>query len=190
MTTRTRFIAAALLATASAFALAKPPSPFERLITQILAQLDQQSESDQRIIDQTIALRKNLQKAEDDRARNQLPVARDAALSREAFVAANQMIATPQRTKLIFDSFLRNTLDRQEDILRQSVDGPAATRLATSRLAAQTKARQAVLADLRHDIQSLRKFPTSKERISFLADNVQLIANAVGQRSGAAVPQP
>lgn len=190
MTTRHKFAAAAVLITLSTVALAKAATPFERLISQIIAQLEQQSESDQKIIDQTIELRNSLQEAEETRAANHFPTARDSAVEREALIAANEMIAQPQRTKLVFDSFLRNTLDREEELLQQAIDGPAATRLTTARLAAQTKARKAVLQDLRRDVESLRKFPTAKERIGFLVENVQLIANAVQQRGALPAPQP
>lgn len=190
MITRNRLIAAAVFVTLSAVAVAKSATPFERLISQIIAQLEQQSESDQRLIAQTVTLRKSLQAAEDARARDQFPIARDAVLGRETLVATNEMIANPQRTKLIFDSFLRTTLERQDELLQQAVAGPATTRLTTARLAAQTKARQAVLKDLRRDVESLRKFPTSKERLNFLVENVQLIANAVKERGAVVAPQP
>lgn len=190
MTIRNKLIVAVVLLTISTLALAKSATPFERLISQIIAQLEQQSESDQRLIAQTVTLRKSLQAAEDTRATNQFPVARDAALGHETLVAANEMIANPQRTKLILDAFLRTTLERQDELLQMAVAGPATTRLTTARLAAQTKARQAVLKDLRRDVESLRKFPTSKERLNFLVENVQLIANAVKERGAIAVPQP
>lgn len=179
MSTRPKFILAAVLITVSTLALAGEDSAFDRLIAQILAQLEQQSESDQRIIAQTVALRQKLQAAENKLAANQFTVARDDAMLRDSLIAANEMIANPQRTKLLFDSFLRASLEHQEAILQNAIDGPAATRLSTTRLAAQTKARQAVLKDLRRDVESLRKFPTSKERLSFVVQNVQLIANAV-----------
>ena len=190
MTTRNSLIVAAVLLAISTLALAKGPTPFDRLISQIIAQLEQQSESDQRLIDQTITLRKSLQAAEDRRSTNQFPVSRDSVLAREALVAANEMISNPNRTKLLFDTFLRNTLDRQEELLQLAIEGPATTRLTTARLAAQTKARKAVLSDLRRDVESLRKFPTSKERLNFLVENVQLIANAIKERGAVPVPQP
>ncbi len=188
MTTRNTLLIAAAAVAISTLALAKSATPFERLISQIIAQLEQQSESDQRIIAQTIQLRESLQKAEIERAARQFPITRTNALGRDTLVAANEMIASPQRTKLIFDSFLRTSLEHQEQLLQQAIDGPAATRLTTSRLSAQTKARQAVLKDLRRDVESLRKFPTSKERLSFLVENVQLIANAVKERGAAGAP--
>ena len=179
MTTRAKLIFFSALAVVSSLAIAKQDSAFDRLIAQILAQLEQQSESDQRIIDQTITLRKSLQAAENTLARNQFPIARDNAMHRDALVAANEMIANPQRTKLLFDSFLLASLEHQEAILQNAIDGPAATKLSTARLIAQTKARQAVLKDLRRDVETLRKFPTSKERLNFVVQNVQLIANAL-----------
>jgi hypothetical protein len=157
---------------------------FDRLISQIVAQLDQQAESDQRLVDQTVKLRKSLQAAEDQLAKNQLPNAREQVVQRASLIAANEMIANPKRTKLQLDAFLRGAWEQEETILAHAVDGPAATRLETVRLAAQIKARQSILRDLRRDVEALRKFPTAQERLAFLKDNVELIWQAVRQRSG------
>lgn len=162
----------------------KANTDFEQLIAHILNQLEQQSESDQRLINQTRKLRESVQAAEDRLARNQLGPARQQALEREAMVAANEIITNPKRTKLELDSFLRRAHSNEEEILERAVDGPAATRLTTTRLAAQVKARQDLLSDFRRDVEALKKFPTAQERIQFLKDHVELIWQVVRERSG------
>ncbi len=189
MTKTNRTLAILALCTTGLFGSAAS-SDFESLIGQIVAQLDQQSKSDQLLIDQTMKLRKSIQTAEDNLAANRIAPARLHVVEREALIAVNEMIANPKRTKLHLDSFLRRAREGEESILKRAVDGPAATRLETTRLAAQIKARRAILADLRRDVEVLKKFPTAQERLEFLKNNVELIWQAVRQRSGANGMQP
>jgi hypothetical protein len=188
--TKTNLALAVLAICTTALFGATVSSDFESLIGRIVAQLDQQSQSDQRLIDQTLKLRRSIQTAENNLAGNRVAPARQQVLEREALIAVNEMIANPKRTKIQLDSFLRRAHEGEESILRRAVDGPAATRLETTRLSAQIKARKAVFADLRRDVEILKKFPTAQERIEFLKNNVELIWQVVRERSGANVTQP
>ena len=168
-------------------ALASGPkkSPFDAIIEQLITEVDLQMEDRAQEAAALKTLYDKFTKIEQDDLNRNLSDARAAAVQREAVVTADEMIRDPQGNARAsaLAAYLRRTVVRDQELLDQYVKKSEAVRFTYERQLAKIKTEQTILKNIRKDLESLKKYPTNKERMQFYLESVKSFLNGLGKIS-------
>lgn len=164
----------------------KKPSTFDTLIDQLIDQVDKQMTDRNSQIAKLDELYTEINRIEQVNLTEMTSRARMAAISREAMITTDEMIRDPKNIARVSElgAFLRRSITRDQELFDKSLRRSESLRFEYDRQIAKIKSEQTVLKNIRRDLESLKKFPTGKERASFFLNTVKSLLDGLSSATG------